>query len=105
MTSYEHRDVAHFEYTDEASQALAELIPDDTHRYYFLRDGVEERLRTEYRRYLSPFGDGAIATVDGYSDIPSMWLWFRLEPRVDGLTLVFTSADLAEGPLEEEDDS
>ena len=64
-----------------------------------------QRLRTAYAEYLTPVGDGAIGTIEGYSDVPSMWLWFRLESRSDGLTLIFTSASLAEGPLEEEDDT
>jgi len=104
-SSGELDEVVRFEYTDEADQQLLALIPDQTHRYYFLRDGVEQRLRGSYERYLTPFGDGAIGTISGYSGVPSMWLWFRVEARVDGLTIVFTSASLAEGPLEEEDDT
>ncbi len=82
------------------------FVPDETHLYYFLRDGVELRLLGNWRRYLELGRDGYIASVDGYSGIPSLGLWFRAEDDGErGIALIFNRAVRAPEPYEEEDDS
>ena len=78
---------SHFSYTPAFAVELTALIPDETRRSYFTRDGIEFRLAHGIELQQVTPEQGYLITEEHIADMPECIIWFTIGVADDGRPL------------------
>lgn len=97
---------ARFRYTPAFSVELATLIPDETRRSYFTRDGIEFRLARGLELQLITPDQGYLITEEHIANMPECIIWFTVGVTDDGHPLyTLDRIEVRQTSPDDEDDS